>query len=155
MPNYDYTCIDCGPFVALVPMARLGALILGGELSPHVARKAESNIASAGLKVRIRVVNRPFQELEPPEGGGILLLNPPYGERMVKDEDINALYAMIGDTLKQRWAGWTAWMITSNLEAAKHVHLTPKPRIKLFNGALECRFMRYEMYSGTRRTFEA
>lgn len=130
-------------------------LILGGELSPHVARKAESNIASAGLKDRIRVVNRPFQQLAPPEGGGILLLNPPYGERMVKDEDINALYAMIGDTLKQRWAGWTAWMITSNLEAAKHVHLTPKPRIKLFNGALECRFMRYEMYSGTRRTFEA
>ena len=138
-------------------LARIDAqnkpLILGGELSPHVARKAESNIASAGLKDRIRIVNRPFQELEPPEGGGTLLLNPPYGERMDKDEDINAVYAMIGDTLKKRWTGWTAWMITSNLEAAKHVHLTPRPRIKLFNGALECRFMRYEMYSGTRRTF--
>ncbi|MFM8793966.1 MAG: class I SAM-dependent RNA methyltransferase [Acidimicrobiales bacterium] len=126
-------------------------LVLGGEMSPHVARKAASNIASAGLKDRVRVVNTPFQELEAPAGEGILILNPPYGERMDRDEDIDAVYKMIGDTLKQRWAGWTAWMITSNMEAAKQVHLTPRPRIKLFNGALECRYMRYEMYSGSRR----
>jgi putative N6-adenine-specific DNA methylase len=126
-------------------------LLIGGEISPHVARKAESNIASAGLKKRIRIVNTSFQELTPPAGGGTMILNPPYGERMDKDEDIDALYKMIGDTLKQRWAGWTAWIITSNLEAAKQVRLTPKPRIKVFNGALDCRFMRYELYSGTRR----
>jgi len=131
-----------------------GPLVLGGEISPHVARKAESNVASAGLKDRIRIVHKPFQELEPPEGGGTMVLNPPYGERMDKDEDINAVYKMIGDTLKQRWAGWTAWIITSNLEAVKQVRLTPKPRIKVFNGPLECRFLRYELYSGTRRKFE-
>jgi putative N6-adenine-specific DNA methylase len=130
-----------------------GPLVLGGEISPHVARKAESNVASAGLKDRIRIVHKPFQELEPPEGGGTMVLNPPYGERMDKDEDINAVYKMIGDTLKQRWAGWTAWIITSNLEAVKQVRLTPKPRIKVFNGPLECRFLRYELYSGTRRVF--
>ena len=126
-------------------------LIFGGEISPHVARKAESNIASAGLKDRIRIMNRPFAELEAPEGGGTMILNPPYGERMDQDADINAVYRMIGDTLKQRWAGYTAWIITSNLEAVKHVHLTPKPRIKVFNGSLECRFLRYELYRGTRR----
>ncbi len=70
---------------------------------------------------------------------------------MDKDEDINALYKMIGDTFKKKWAGYKAWVITSNLEAAKHIHLTPKPRIKLYNGALECRFMQYELYSGTRK----
>jgi putative N6-adenine-specific DNA methylase len=126
-------------------------LLIGGEISPHVARKAESNIASAGLKKRIRIVNTPFEELEAPEGGGTMILNPPYGERMDKDEDIDGVYKMIGDTLKKRWSGWTAWMITSNMEAAKHVRLTPKPRIKVFNGALDCRFMRYELYSGSRR----
>ena len=126
-------------------------LILGGEISPHVARKAESNIASAGLKDRIRIMNRPFAELEAPEGGGTMILNPPYGERMDQDADINAVYRMIGDTLKQRWAGYAAWIITSNLEAVKQVHLTPKPRIKVFNGSLECRFLRYELYRGTRR----
>jgi len=126
-------------------------LLVGGEISPHVARKAESNIASAGLKKRIRIVNTPFQELAAPAESGTMILNPPYGERMDQDEDIEAVYKMIGDTLKKNWAGWTAWMITSNLEAAKHVRLTPKPRIKVFNGALDCRFMRYELYSGTRR----
>lgn len=124
--------------------------ILGGELSSHVARKAESNVASAELKGRVRIRNIAFQALEPPAESGTLILNPPYGERMHK-EDIDALYKSIGDTFKKRWAGWSAWVITSNLEAAKHIHLTPKPRIKLYNGALECRFLHYELYAGTRR----
>lgn len=124
--------------------------VLGGELSPHVARKAESNVASAELKDRIRIRNIAFQDLVPPAPAGTLVLNPPYGERMDK-EDIDALYKSIGDTFKKRWAGWSAWVITSNLEAAKQIHLAPKPRIKLFNGALECRFLHYELYAGTRR----
>lgn len=126
-------------------------LLIGGEISPHVARKAESNIASAGLKKRIRIVNTPFQDLAAPEGEGTMILNPPYGERMDQDEDIEAVYKMIGDTLKKNWSGWTAWMITSNMEAAKHVRLTPRPKIKVFNGPLDCRFLRYELYSGSRR----
>ena len=52
----------------------------------------------------------PFAELEAPEGPGMLIINPPYGERMDKDEDINAVYKIIGDTLKKNWAGWTAWV---------------------------------------------
>ena len=89
----------------------------------------------------------------------MLILNPPYGERMNErgiaasssDDEINALYKMIGDTLKHRWAGWTAWVLTSNMDAAKHIKLTPKPKIQLFNGALDCRFLRYELYEGSRR----
>jgi putative N6-adenine-specific DNA methylase len=127
-------------------------LIYGGEISKNVIRKAIVNINEANLKNKIRVETCPFAELPAPEGKGILVINPPYGERMDKDEDINALYKSIGDTLKQKWAGYEAWVITSNLEAAKHIRLNPKPKIKLFNGPLECRFMRYELYSGTRRT---
>jgi putative N6-adenine-specific DNA methylase len=70
---------------------------------------------------------------------------------MDQDEDINALYRMIGDTLKKNWAGYEAWVITPDLEAAKHIRLTPRPKIRLFNGALDCRFMRYELYAGPRR----
>lgn len=127
-------------------------VILGADLSPHVARKAGANIASADLKDRITIRTSAFAELEPPADTGVLILDPPYGERMDKDEDINALYKMIGDTLKKRWTGWEAWILTANLGAAKHVHLTPKPKITLFNGPLECRYMRYELYSGTRRS---
>jgi putative N6-adenine-specific DNA methylase len=127
-------------------------VILGGEISRNVHRKAIANIHEAKLEDSIVVRNCAFADLEPPEGRGTLILNPPYGERMDQDEDIDAVYRMIGDTFKKKWAGYEAWVITSNLEAAKHIHLTPKPRIKLFNGPLECRFMRYELYSGSRRT---
>ncbi len=126
-------------------------LILGGEISKNVARKAIANIHSAKLEDSITIKNVAFEDLDPPSGPGVMIINPPYGERMDKDEDIDALYKMIGDTLKKKWAGYQAWVITSNLEAAKHIHLTPKPRIKLYNGSLECRFMRYELYSGSRK----
>lgn len=126
-------------------------VILGCDISKHVARKAVINMNEANLKHSISIEHCAFDDLTVPEGGGILVINPPYGERMNLDEDINALYKSIGDTLKKKWAGYDAWIITSNPEAAKHIHLNPKPKIKLFNGALECRFMRYELYSGTRK----
>jgi putative N6-adenine-specific DNA methylase len=126
-------------------------VIVGGDISKHVARKAATNVAEANLKGRVRVVESAFADLPVPEGRGVLVMNPPYGERMDKEDDLNALYASIGDTLKQKWAGYEAWIITSNLEAAKHIRLSPKPKLKLFNGPLECRFMRYELYSGSRR----
>lgn len=82
---------------------------------------------------------------------GVIIINPPYGERMDKDEDINTFYAEIGDTLKKNWAGYTAWIITSNMEAAKSIGLASKPKLKIFNGSLECRFMRFEIYEGSNR----
>ncbi len=127
-------------------------ILIGCEISKNVARKAIINVSEANLRHRIQIENCDFADLAVPEGkAGVLILNPPYGERMDKDEDINGLYKMIGDTFKKKWAGYQAWVITSNMEAAKYIHLTPKPKIKVFNGALECRFMRYELYDGTRR----
>lgn len=126
-------------------------VILGGELSKNVARKAETNIAIADLKAEIEVRNVAFEDLEAPSGRGVLIINPPYGERMDEDDDIDGLYTMIGDTLKKNWAGYEAWVLTSNMEAAKFIKLTPRPKIRLFNGALDCRFLRYEIYAGSRR----
>ena len=134
-------------------------VIVAGERARRVAEMALTNVRSAQLEDTIEVRNTPFEELEPPAGKGVLIINPPYGERMdhrgaeaeAGTEAINAFYKMIGDTLKKRWAGWQAWVITSNLEAAKHLKLTPKPRIQLFNGALDCRFMKYDLYEGSRR----
>ena len=129
-------------------------VIWGGEVSKNVARKAETNIAIADLKEEITVKNVAFEDLPAPEGRGVLIINPPYGERMDEDEDINALYKMIGDTLKKYWTGYEAWVLTPNLEAAKFIKLTPRPKIRLFNGALDCRFLRYELYAGSRRREE-
>lgn len=152
--------------------------ILAGEISKNVARKAATNIAEANLKKYITIQESAFQDLVPPEkkeitqpkkeetqivenekpwikekkaSRGVIIINPPYGERMDKEEDINQFYAEIGDTLKQNWAGYTAWIITSNLDAAKNIGLSAKPKIKMFNGALECRFMRFELYEGSRK----
>jgi putative N6-adenine-specific DNA methylase len=134
-------------------------VIIAGERSRTIADLARTNVTNAQLDDVVEVRHTPFEELEPPPGKGILIINPPYGERMdhrgaeaeAETEEINAFYKMIGDTLKKRWAGWQAWVITSNLEAAKHIKLTPKPRIQLFNGALDCRFMKYDLYEGSRR----
>lgn len=127
-------------------------VIVGGEISKNVARKAIANLHEAKVDDMVNIITTPFAELTPPDGEpGILLLNPPYGERMDKDDDILALYKSIGDTLKNKWAGYEAWMITSNPEAAAAVRLNPSRKIKVFNGALECRFLKYELYRGTKR----
>lgn len=116
------------------------------------ARNATSiNILSAGLEQVIRVEKTPFEKLLPPEPPGVLITNPPYDERL-KVEDIAAFYKSIGDRLKQQWAGWDAWLISSNREALKNVGLRSGRKITLFNGALECSFQKFELYEGTKRS---
>lgn len=136
---------------ALDRQRAIDATIIGADQSRATLMKAEENIANAHLGSRIKLERSEFRSLAPPQEAGVLIMNPPYGERMDGGDDINALYKSIGDTLKKNWSGWDAWMITSNMEAAEHVRLTAKPRIQLFNGSLECRFMHYGMYSGSRR----
>lgn len=150
--NYDQDLWESVYDEAMENVTDNNPLIMGSDISPNVARKAIINVNEANLKHSIKIESGAFEDLPTPEGTGIIIMNPPYGERMDKDEDLNALYKSIGDTLKKKWAGYQAWVITSNFEAAKYIRLDPKPKIKLFNGALECRFMRYELYNGTRRT---
>jgi putative N6-adenine-specific DNA methylase len=128
--------------------------IVGGEISKNTARKAIKNVLEANLRNVIQIENVAFEDLMPPNdnASGTLILNPPYGERMDKDEDINQVYASIGDAFKKNWAGYQAWVITSNLEAAKHIHLKPSRRIKLYNASLECRFYNYQLYQGSKKT---
>ncbi len=79
-----------------------------------------------------------------------MVFNPPYGERL--DIDLERFYREIGDTLKQSYPGTNSWFITGNIEALKFVGLKPSRKIKLFNGKLEARLVKYEMYEGSKRT---
>jgi putative N6-adenine-specific DNA methylase len=124
--------------------------LFGSDLSARTVEIATANIESVGLDEDIRIKVQPFEDRTPPEGGGIVIMNPPYGERMLK-KDIDAFYSMIGDGLKQMYAGWDAWMLTSNMEALKHVGLRPSRKIPLYNGSLECRFVKYSMYQGSKK----
>jgi putative N6-adenine-specific DNA methylase len=79
-------------------------------------------------------------------GPGILLCNPPYGQRLGEVEVLKGFYRQLGDALKQRWSGYTAYLFTGSQELAKEVGLRPSRRIVLFNGPIECRLLRYELY---------
>jgi putative N6-adenine-specific DNA methylase len=124
--------------------------ILGGELSPNVAKKAKENCKLAKVDDVVSIRNCDMKDFDVPPGKGVVIINPPYGERMVKD-NIQELYKMMGDTFKQKFEGFDCWILSSNMEAFKHVGLRPTRKLTLFNGQLECKFMKYEIYAGTKK----
>jgi putative N6-adenine-specific DNA methylase len=111
---------------------------------------ARENAREAGVEGDIHFDTLPFEKHVNPGKRAFLFLNPPYGERM-QPEDIDALYSMIGSTLKHTYGGSEAWIFTSNQEALNKIGLRPSRKIKLFNGPLECRLVRYEMYDGSKK----
>lgn len=124
--------------------------VFGGELSHNVARKAKENVKRAKVEDIVQIRECDMINFEAPEGGGVVIVNPPYGERMNKD-NVTELYKAIGDTFKKRFTGYDCWIISSNPDAFKSVGLKPTRKIPVFNGQLECRFMKYSIYSGTKK----
>ncbi len=107
---------------------------------------ARRNAESSGIGKKIRWSQNDFAKLEPPAASGTLVCNPPYGERIGDEKKLEAFYGKIGDTLKQNWKGWTAWVFTGNLPLAKRIGLKPSRRIVLYNGPIECRLLKFELY---------
>ena len=124
--------------------------IFGSDINPVYTRFSKVNAKSAGVADDLKIYTKVFENLEPPSDSGILIINPPYGERL-KDDEINQFYSMIGSTLKHKWAGFNVWILSSNMEALKFIGLKPSKKITLFNGQLECRFLKYELYSGSKK----
>lgn len=125
--------------------------ILGYDKAPSAVNKAKDNAKNANLDEYIKVEQRNFFETEKESQGPLhMVFNPPYGERL--DIDLERFYREIGDTLKQHYPGTHSWFITGNVEALKFVGLKPSRKIKLFNGKLESRLVKYEMYEGSKRT---
>ena len=125
--------------------------IFGYDVNQNALALAGEIIKNAGFDKYIVLKQVAFENSKPPlEKPGYIVTNPPYGER-IKKADIYAFYKMIGDTLKSRYAGYNAWLITSHMDALKSVGLRTSRKIKLFNGPLECRFVKYEMYRGSRK----
>jgi putative N6-adenine-specific DNA methylase len=127
--------------------------IYGSDISAEIIKNAAINISAAGLADSITLDTSDFKDLKATDDGGFLFINPPYGQR-IQPEEIDALYKMIGTTLKHNFAGSTAWLITSNRDSLKYVGLKPREKYILFNGALECLLLKYEMYQGTRKNIK-
>jgi len=123
--------------------------ILGSDIDEGALLNARKNIRRAGLDRDITLQRADFRQTSF-DGPGVMVCNPPYGERL-KPNDIVALYKSIGDTLKHHYKSFDAWIISSDFHAFKHIGLKPKPKLTLFNGPLECRFARFEIYEGSRR----
>lgn len=124
--------------------------IYGYDKAPSAVAKAKDNVKNANLSEYITITQRNFFETYKPVDGKLhMVFNPPYGERL--SIDMEQFYKSIGDTLKKHYPGTDAWFITSNMEALKHVGLRPSRKIKLFNGHLESRLVKYEMYEGSKK----
>ncbi|WP_245328190.1 THUMP domain-containing class I SAM-dependent RNA methyltransferase [Hymenobacter aquaticus] len=129
------------------------AYLAGSDLSREYIELARENVAAADLEDYIRLGVRDVKDAQAPknEPAGIVVSNPPYGERIGEEAQMEALYKTIGDTLKTGFQGYDAYLFTGNLEAAKRVGLKASRRIPLFNGPIDCRLLKYELYQGTRK----
>ena len=125
--------------------------IIGYDKAPSAVQKAKDNILNANLDEYVSIIQGDFFDSKKENTGPLhMVFNPPYGERL--NIELERFYREIGDTLKNNYPNTNAWFITANLEALKFVGLRPSRKIKLFNGSLEARLVKYEMYEGSKRT---
>jgi putative N6-adenine-specific DNA methylase len=125
--------------------------IFGSDLYGEVLNGARSNAAALGLADVIQWKQANVLEVSAPAASGILLTNPPYGVRIGEQEELARLYPQLGDLLKRKFAGWTAYFFTADLRLAKLIRLNASRRTPLFNGPLECRLFEYRMVAGSAR----
>jgi len=126
--------------------------VVGADISEIAIRIAKENIANAGLKRKIDLIIKPIENFNPPKTeNGIVITNPPYGERIKKNE-ITSFYKVLGDLFKNRYNEYSVWLLSNNFEAIKYIGLRPSQKITLFNGALECKYLNYSIYQGSKKS---
>ncbi len=130
--------------------SKINGLIHGSDKLQGVIALARKNASSAFLSRRVELRVSAIEEYEPPAAPGIVIINPPYGKRISSGEN-NTLYTIMGDILKRRFTGYEAWILSSNMESIKHIGLRAEEKITLFNGPLECRFLRFRLYEGSQK----
>lgn len=124
--------------------------IFASDRSEKAIVLAKRNLKHAGLHKDIDIKVAYFDSVKP-EKGGMLIMNPPYGIRMEERGELRDLYRGIGNVLKQNFTGFDAWVISPNFDTAKFIGLRPSKKITLFNGPIETRFLRFDVYEGTKR----
>jgi 23S rRNA G2445 N2-methylase RlmL len=125
--------------------------ILASDSNPAAVEAARQNARTAGVEAHIEFSVSDFRETLVPEGPGVCVLNPEYGERMGDLGQLGETYAAIGDFFKKRLSGWRGYVFTGTAELAKRVGLKPRRRTPFYNAKIECRLLEYELYQGSRR----
>jgi putative N6-adenine-specific DNA methylase len=129
----------------------LAGRIIATDSDPAAVEAAKKNTAAAGVEHLIEFGVCDYSETTLPEGDGVIVLNPEYGERMGEAAQLEGVYKGIGDFFKQKCRGYTGYVFTGNLELAKKIGLKAKRRVPFMNSGIECRLLEYELYEGTRR----
>ncbi len=138
--------------------------IHGSDASFYAIQQATKNVKAAGVQHDVELKQIRMEELKPQfsinnlqltkgeqELAPLIMLNPPYGERLKSNKEMEDLYSAIGSTLKHQFAGGTAWIISSNEAAMKCIGLKPSKKYRLLNGELDCQFNRYDLFAGKRK----
>jgi 23S rRNA G2445 N2-methylase RlmL len=126
--------------------------IIATDISPKAIAAARKNAATAGVDQLISFGVCDYAQTPVPEGGGVVVLNPEYGERLGKVRELEEIYRGIGDFFKKRCIGYQGYIFTGNLELAKKVGLKANRRTPFFNSRIECRLLEYSLYAGSHRT---
>lgn len=125
--------------------------IYGSDASFYAIQQATKNVKAAGVQKDVALKQVRIEELKDLHtDGALVMLNPPYGERLASNKDMEGLYSKIGTALKHQFTGATAWIISSNEAAMKCIGLKPTQKLHLLNGELDCQFNQYELFSGKR-----
>jgi len=125
--------------------------IIATDLESNAVEAAKRNAATAGVEQVIDFSVCAYADTPLPEGGGVIVLNPAYGERMGEIEKLTVLYKEIGDFFKQKCKGFMGYVFTGNPALSKKVSLKPKRSLQFYNSGIECRLLEYELYEGTRK----
>ena len=126
--------------------------IYGSDASFFAIQQAAKNVKAAGVGRDVELKQVRMEELAAisNQSSALVIINPPYGERLASNKDMEELYGKIGSALKHRFTGATAWIISSNDAAMKCIGLKPSKKMRLLNGELDCQFNRYDLFAGKR-----
>ena len=125
--------------------------IYGSDLRGDALKLTRANLAALGLESTVTLKQANVLEMPPPALGGLIVTNPPYGVRLEERDKLAEFYPQLGDALKKRYAGWTAYILSADMQLAKKIGLAASKRTPLFNGALECRLFEYKLVAGSMR----
>jgi len=125
--------------------------LFGSDSDPRALDAARRHLAAAGVERWVKVEQADILERDAPGAAGVMVANPPYGERMGSEEELARFYPKLGDALKKKFAGWRCFFFTADLRLPKLIRLEPSRRTPLWNGALECRLYEFKMVAGTNR----
>ncbi|UJF30050.1 class I SAM-dependent RNA methyltransferase [Kaistella sp. 97-N-M2] len=147
--NYDAELFNTIKEVRLNRVREFTGKIVGYDIDSDMLHASRINIEAADMADVIEVKTQDFFDSKKELFPLLMVFNPPYDERIEINDD--EFYKKIGDTFKKNYPNTLAWLISSDLDSMKKIGLRPSRKIKLYNGKLECRFMQYEMYEGTKK----